>query len=235
VTAVELADGERISADLVVGNGNYQHLESLLDEPKKRQYSDEYWEERTLAPSALLLYLGVEGKLPEIKHHTLLFGENWIRHFEEIFDRPQWPQQPSLYINKPTATDSSLAPKGHENLMVLVPIAANLAETELFREQYVEYILKYIEQQLDVELREKIRYQKVFSGKDFKQRYHSLGGSALGLAHTMRQTDIWRPRNYSKKLRNLYFVGADTVPGIGVPMTLISAELVRKRISVGRG
>ncbi len=231
VTGVTLAGGEQLSADVVVGNGNYQHVESLIDDERKRQYSEEYWDERTLAPSALLLYLGVEGSVPEIEHHTILFGEDWVRHFEEIFDRPQWPQQPSLYINRPTATDPSLAPDGYENMMVLVPIAANLTETELFREQYVEYILQYIEEQLDISLRDRIDFMEVFSGKDFQQRYHSLGGSALGLAHTMRQTDIFRPRNHSEKLRNLYFVGADTVPGIGVPMCLISAELVWERVA----
>ena len=230
VTGVRLADGKQLSADIVIGNGNYQHIESLIDNPDKRQYSDAYWEDRTLAPSALLLYLGVAGEVPEIAHHNILFGNDWIRHFEEIFERPQWPQQPSLYINKPTATDKSLAPKGHENMMVLVPIAVNLTETDAFREKYVEYILEYIEEQLEVSLRDRIDYLEVFSGKDFRQRYHSLGGSALGLAHTMRQTDIFRPKNTSDKLRNLYFVGADTVPGIGVPMCLISAELVRQRV-----
>jgi len=218
------------AADLVVSNADYTHTESLIDDPSQKGYSDEYWDSRTLAPSAFLLYLGVKGKIPKLAHHNLYFGEDWTKHFESIFDAPSWPETPSLYINKPSATDPSVAPKGHEALMVLVPIASKLEDSPEQREKYAEFILDYIEKNLDIKLKKNIIYKEIFSLTEFINRYNSFGGSALGLAHTLKQTAVFRPRNRSQKLGNLYFVGGSTVPGIGMPICLISAHLIRDRV-----
>jgi len=231
VTAVRTSKAT-YSTDAVVANADYAHVEDLLDDERLRMHSKESWEHKTLAPSAFLLYLGVKGKLPKLKHHTLYFGENWQQHFEDIFDKPQWPQQPSIYINKPSATDKTVAPKGHENVMVLVPIAARLKETPRWREMYADYILDYLEDTMKMKLKDKIVYKKIFSVSDFAERYNSLGGNALGgLAHTLFQSAVWRPNNVSRLVPNLFFAGANTVPGIGVPPAIISGHLAEERVN----
>lgn len=222
-------DKKQYPADIVVSGAEYQHTESLLP-GSARQYSDAYWEKRTLAPSAFILYLGVKKKLPKIHHHTLLFGENWLKHFEEIFDQPAWPMTPSLYICNPNKTEKGLAPEGSENLFILVPTAAGLSETPQSREKYAQFIISYIEKNVGVSFASDIVVQEIFSLTEFEKRYNSPQGTALGLAHTLFQTAIFRPPNHHRKVKNLFFSGATTVPGIGVPMCLISAELVLERI-----
>lgn len=229
---VVLKNGEKIEADFVIGNADYHHVESLLPDDRLRTRSEASWKKAVMAPSAFLLFLGVKGTLPELAHHNLIFAKNWQDHFSEIFDRPAWPKVPSLYINRPTATDRSVAPKGHENLMVLVPIAAGLrGDTEKQRKTYTQHIISLIEKQLNITLRDRIVFQKVMSITDFTHRYNSYQGNALGgQANTLWQTGPWRPPNQSKKVKHLFFVGAGTVPGIGVSTALISATLVRDRI-----
>lgn len=216
--------------DAIVSNADYAHTETLLRDPGLRQYSPRYWEKRTLAPSAFILYLGVKGKIPELAHHNLVFGKNWLDHFEEIFARPDWPQDPSIYICNPNKTEPGLAPKNHENLFVLVPVASKLPENKRQRERYANFVIEYLERQLQIPLKERLVVKDIFSSTEFAKRYNSYGGSALGLAHTLFQTAIWRPPNQSRKVKNLFFAGASTVPGIGVPISLISAELARDRV-----
>ncbi len=217
--------------DLVISNADYQFTESILSDQTMRTYSDKYWTKKVMTPSAFLLYLGVKGKLPKLEHHNLYFGDDWSKHFDDVFTNPRWPIDPSIYINKASQTDKTVAPKGHENLMVLVPIAAGLEETSSWRSHYADYIIDFIEEKLEIKIKKRIVYQKVFSVTDFAQRYNSYKGNALGgLAHTLFQSAIWRPNNFSKKIPNLFFVGANTMPGIGVPPAFISAHLVRDRL-----
>ncbi len=218
------------SADVVISNADYAHTESLLSEEKYVEYGEKYWQQRTLAPSAFLLYLGIKGKIPQLTHHNLFFGENWMEHFDEIFNHPDWPVTPSVYLNKTTHADSTVAPKGHETLFILVPIASGLTETEELRSQYAEFIIKYLDTHMGLQLEKRIVFKEIFSVGDFAAKFNSQGGTALGLAHTLFQTSIWRPTNHSTQVQNLYYVGAGTVPGIGMPICLISAELVRQRI-----
>jgi phytoene desaturase len=228
---VTLETGEELRADIVISNADIHHTEQALLEPAYRTKSRHYWEKRTLAPSALIMYLGVKGKLPSLTHHNLLFSKDWRQNFVEIFNHTLLPADPSLYVCNPSKTDPSVAPKGHENLFVLVPIAASLKCTEQQLQKYADGILQTIEKQMNIpNLRQNIVYKKLFSVRDFEQRYNSLQGSALGLAHTINQTAIFRPGNISKKVKNLYYVGAGTNPGIGLPTTLISAELMYKRL-----
>lgn len=231
VSGVELKNGKIYEADIVVSNADRHHTEHDLLEPENRSFSDKFWQKRTLAPSALLIYLGVKGQLPNLTHHNLLFSRNWKQNFKEIFDEPTWPTDPSFYICNPTKTDKSLAPADHESLFVMVPVAPALSYTKKQLETYADKVIQTMESNLKLKgLRDRVVYKRLFSVKDFSKRYNSYQGTALGLAHTWDQTAVFRPSNASKKLSNLYFVGADTTPGIGMPTCLISAELVYKRI-----
>lgn len=230
-SGVILEDGQELMADIVISNADIHHTETALLKPPYRTKNERYWKSRTMAPSALIMYLGIKGKIPELTHHNLLFSKDWKQNFKEIFNRPRWPKDPSLYVCMPSKTDPNVAPDGHENLFVLVPIAPGLKYDEVLLEDYAEKILKTIEKDMYVkDLRERIVYKKFFSVKDFESRFNSYRGSALGFAHTLRQTAIFRPNNISSKVSDLYYVGAGTNPGIGMPICLISAELMYKRL-----
>ena len=228
---VRLENGEEYFADHVVSNANIHHTEQKLLGKPHRTHSERYWKTRTLAPSAFILYLGLKDKVPDIAHHNLIFSQDWKANFAEIFDSPCWPSDPSLYVCAPSVTDESVAPPGQENLFVLVPVAPDLKATPEQLEKFAARTLETIEKEMNIpNLKERIVYQRLFWGDDFASRYNNLRGSALGLAHTMSQTALLRPNNKSKKLKNLFFAGANTNPGIGMPICLISAELAYKRI-----
>jgi phytoene desaturase len=177
------------------------------------------------------MYLGVREKLPGLTHHNLLFSKDWRKNFDDIYKDPCLPGEPSLYVCAPSVTDPTVAPDGKENLFVLVPIASGLAMTEIEQENYADSILELIETEMNLPgLRTKIEYRRIYSVENFASDYNSFRGSALGLAHTIWQTAIFRPKNVSGKVKNLYYVGAGTNPGIGTQICLISAELVYKRI-----
>ena len=230
VKGVTLDNGEVLEADIIVSNAPVHHTETLLPKPY-RDHSERYWDRRTLAPSALIMYLGVKGKIDSLTHHNLLFSSDWKKNFGEIFDTPQWPSEPSLYICAPSKTDPNVAPEGDENLFVLVPIPPRMETSKEELEKQSDRMLGIIEKEMNIpDLRERIIYKRVFSAKDFTTHYNKLGGTALGLAHTIQQTAILRPNNRSKKVENLLYVGGDTNPGIGMPIQLISAELALKRL-----
>lgn len=231
VRGVRLESGEVVDADIVISNADMQHTESAMLESKYRTFSDRYWRKRVMAPSAFIMYLGVSEKLPSLAHHNLLFSEDWRKNFDDIYKHPNLPDEPSLYVCAPSVTDDAVAPKSKENLFVLVPIASDLDISEAEKERYADRVLSLMEQQMDLEgLREKIEYKRIYTVENFAADYNSFKGSALGLAHTLRQTAIFRPKNFSKKVRGLYFAGAGTNPGIGTQICLISAELAYKRV-----
>ncbi|PSP39902.1 phytoene desaturase [Halobacteriales archaeon QH_7_65_31] len=221
---VEFAGRERASAGRVVSNADYAHTEQELLPEHERGYDADYWESRTYAPSAFLMYMGVEGEIDPIEHHTLVLPNDWDPHFEQIFDEPAWPDDPAYYVCAPSQTDDSVAPEGHSNLFVLVPIAAGLEDTDEIRAQYRETVLDDLKANTGVDLRDRIVVEEQFSVDDFASRYNSMQGTALGMAHTLRQTALLRPSHRSKELDGLYFTGSYTTPGIGVPMCLISGE-----------
>ena len=229
--AVVLEDGERIAAAAVVSNADVHHTETDLLPERARSHSERYWRTRTLAPSALILYLGVEGRLPQLSHHNLLFASDWKHSFGQIFDDPAWPDDPSVYVCAPSVTDPTVAPEGDENLFVTVPIAPGLSATPEELERHADAVVDLTAREMGVpDLASRIRYRRVFSGGDFAERFNAFGGSALGLAHTMGQTAFLRPDTVSRKVPNLYYVGAGTNPGIGLPVCLISAQLAYKRM-----
>jgi phytoene desaturase len=228
---VRLGDGTVVEADLVVSNADIAFTEQHLLPPSAREHSDDYWNSRVMSPSAFLLYLGVKGKIPQLLHHNLIFCQDWKQNFDEIFAEPVWPSDPSIYVSMTSATDPTVAPPDHENIVVLVPIAADLRYTPADLERYEAKILATIAETMKIEdFQQRIVSKTTFCVKEFAERYNSFKGSALGLAHTLRQTAVFRPNNISKMVKDLYYVGANTNPGIGVPMCLISAELVLKRI-----
>ena len=230
-TSADGGDGERYLADIVVSNADYAHTEQELLPPKKRQYTEEYWESRTFAPSAFLLYLGVEGDVPNLEHHTLVLPTQWDEHFETIFEEPAWPDDPAYYLCVPSKTDDTVAPEGHSNLFALVPIAPGLEDTPEIREEYRELVLDDIAANTGEELHDRIVFEETFCVEDFADRYNSYQGSALGLAHTLRQTSLFRPPHRSETVDGLYFTGSTTTPGIGVPMCLISGGITAERIA----
>ena len=218
------------AADLVVCSADYHHADTQLLAKKYRQYSDRYWRKRTVAPSGLCMYLGVDKKIAGLKHHTLFLQNDWQQHFKEIFDDPQWPAAPSYYICAPSKTEESVAPSGCENLFILVPVAAGLEDSDALREAFADKILAHLESVLEENIRDHLLVKRLFSHRDFVSEYHSLGGSALGLSHTLLQSAIFRPRHKAKGVDNLWFTGQFTHPGIGVPMCLVSSEIVARRI-----
>ncbi len=228
---VRLGDGRIVEADVVVSNADIAFTEQFLLAEAHRDHSKEYWDSRTMSPSAYLLYLGVKGKIPQLLHHNLIFCKDWKQNFAEIFDEATWPNDPSIYVSMTSVTDPTVAPPDHENIVVLVPIAPDLRYTPADLARYQEKTLATIAEVMKIEdFQERIVSKTTFCVKDFAERYNSFKGSALGLAHTLRQTAVFRPNNISKKVKGLYYVGANTNPGIGVPMCLISAELVLKRL-----
>jgi phytoene desaturase len=230
-SGVRLESGEVIEADIVISNADMWFTETRLLDQAEQTYPEKYWKKKVMAPSAFIMYLGVSEKLPSLVHHNLLFSEDWRKNFDEIYKDPCLPDEPSLYVCAPSVTDPSVAPAGKENLFILVPIASDLPITEEDKERYADRVLGLLESEMGLTgLRDKIEYQRVYTVENFAADYNAFKGSALGLAHTLRQTAIFRPKNISKKVKGLYYVGAGTNPGIGTQICLISAELAYKRV-----
>ncbi len=225
VEGVEVGN-EFYSADTVVFTGDYPYAEMELLDASSRSFTSRYWNSRTLSPSMFLMYLGLNRKLHNFKHHTLYFEEDWTRHFTTIFNTPEWPLDPCFYVSVISKTDPYTAPEGGENVFVLVPVAPGMRDTDEQREEYAEHVLDHITRITGEDLRVEQRVQRIFSHRDFSSDYHAYKGTALSLAHTLFQTAVFRPPHSSKKVEGLYYTGHYTHPGVGVPMTLISSEIV---------
>ncbi|MFN3941976.1 MAG: phytoene desaturase family protein [Flavobacterium sp.] len=217
-----------VGADLVLSGADYAHTETLL-EPKFRQYSEKYWDKKTFAPSSLLFYVGFDKEIERVEHHSLFFDVPFSKHAEEIYDHPQWPSEPLFYASFPSKTDE-VAPAGKEAAIFLIPLATDLEDTPEIREKYFETILTRLEQLTEQSLKNHVIFKESFCVNDFKEAYNSCKGNAYGMANTLLQTAFLRPKLKSKKLPNLYFTGQLTVPGPGVPPSLISGKLVAELI-----
>ncbi len=221
---------DSFEADVVVGGADYHHLEQQILPPAYRNYSAKYWEERTMAPSSLLFYLGINKKLKELTHHNLFFDRDFMPHAKEIYENPQWPTDPLFYVSAPSVTDPSVAPEGCENLFMLMPVAPGLEDTEEIREKYFNILLERLEHITGQEIRQHIIFKKSYAHRNFEQDYNAFKGNAYGLANTLKQTAILKPSIKSSKIKNLYFTGQLTVPGPGVPPSLISGQVVAAEI-----
>ncbi|MCB0637423.1 MAG: phytoene desaturase, partial [Lewinella sp.] len=225
-----ITDQGEFEADVVVGGADYHHIDQHLLEPHLRNYDEKYWDKRTMAPSSLLFYIGLNKKLPGLHHHNLFFDEDFARHAHEIYESPQWPSKPLFYVCAPSVTDDSVAPAGHENLFFLIPLAPDLEDTPAQREKYFNIILDRFEQLTGHAIRDHIVYQRSYAHQDFKNDYHAYKGNAYGLANTLLQTAFLKPKMKSRKVKNLYYTGQLTTPGPGVPPSLISGQVVAEEI-----
>ena len=229
-----------VAADIVVSTTDLHHSETALLPPELRTYPQSYWDKKVAGPSAVLLYLGVKGEVPELLHHSLFFTEDWDLNFSQIFaDKPTFPSPASLYVCKPSATDDSVAPKGHTNLFVLVPMPADVtlghggmdgtgdAAVEGIADRAIEQIMRWSGA---TDLAERIVVRRSVGPADFAGDLNAWKGTALGPAHTLTQSALFRAGNVSKKVEGLFYAGSSTIPGIGLPMCLISAEVLVKRV-----
>ncbi len=222
---------QSFDADVVIGGADYHFIETKLLLPQYQSYSDKYWNKRVMAPSSLLYYVGLNKKISNVLHHSLFFDVSFDVHGNEIYTDPKWPSNPLFYVCAPSVTDNTVAPEGGENLFFLIPVASGLeGDTEELRGQYFDQILSRYENRIGQQIKDSIVFKKSFSVSDFKNMYNSFKGNAYGLANTLMQTAILKPGLRSKKVSNLFYTGQLTVPGPGVPPSLISGEVVSREV-----
>jgi len=216
--------------DGVIASADYHHVEKQLLAEGDNNYSENYWDKRVLAPSCLIFYIGVNRKVNRLRHHTLFFDEDLNQHAIEIYKDPKWPAKPLFYVCCPSKTDDTVAPEGHENIFLLVPLAPDLEDTEALREKHFKLIMDRLEKYTGDDIVKHIDYKKSYCVADFKQDYNSYKGNAYGLANTLMQTANLKPSIQNKKIPNLYYAGQLTVPGPGVPPSIISGNVAAKQL-----
>ncbi|HAN38593.1 MAG TPA: phytoene desaturase [Chitinophagaceae bacterium] len=220
------------TADVVVASADYAHIDQEVLTPEYRMYSQAYWDSRVMAPSCLLYYVGVNKRISNILHHSLFFDTDFGVHGTEIYTTKKWPTNPLFYVSATSVTDNNVAPEGHENLFLLIPVATGLTgDTEDLRKQYFDQIMQRMEDRLGQSIREHVVYYKSYAQSDFVKDYHAFKGNAYGLANTLLQTAVLKPACKSKKLNNLFYSGQLTVPGPGVPPSLISGKVVANQVA----
>ncbi len=234
ITAV-VASGKRYETPYVLASADYQYVEQTLLPAEYRAYTEKYWNSRVLSPSSLIFFLGIDKKLEGIEHHTLFFDEDLSKHAEAIYEKPGWPENPSLYFSCTSKTDPTVAPEGMENLFVLIPVAPGIEDTEEIREKYFQIILKRFQLLTGQDISENIVFKRSYAHNDFESDYHAFKGNAYGLANTLMQTAFLKPKMKSSKVSNLFYTGQLTVPGPGVPPALISGEIAAKLIMKEEG
>ncbi|WP_299709715.1 NAD(P)/FAD-dependent oxidoreductase [uncultured Tenacibaculum sp.] len=217
-------NGEVIETNLVLSGADYHHTETLLNS-SLRQYSEKYWDNRVFAPSSLLFYVGFDKKLENVEHHTLFFDTSFDIHAKDIYDTPKWPEKPLFYASFPSITDDSFAPDGKEAATFLIPLAPGIEDTKEIREKYFNIIIERLERLTSQDVKQSIIFKESYCVNDFIEDYNSYKGNAYGLANILTQTAFLRPNIKSKKVKNLYFTGQLTVPGPGVPPSLISGKI----------
>lgn len=216
--------------DIILNTGDYQHGEMKLLEKRYRSYPEKYWKKKTIAPSAFLIYLGLNKKLNNLLHHNFYFNSDWDKYFDQLFENPEWPEDPSIYITVPSQSDPSLIPSGGELMTILVLVSPDLEDNESFREQYFDKIIEKVEKISGESIRDSIVVKKVVAHDYFRDSFNAYKGTALSLAHTLRQTALFRPHHKSAEVNNLYYAGMYTHPGVGVPVSIISAQLAHEKI-----
>jgi phytoene desaturase len=231
VKGIEVQNGQtNAHYDFVVAAGDYHHTEQQLLDQAYRSYSPQYWDTRVMAPSSLIFYIGLNKKADKLLHHTLFFDEDFGQHATEIYDQPQWPSKPLFYVCCPSKTDDGVAPMGKENMFILVPVAPDLEDTKEERELIFKRVWARLEAFVGEPLMDQIVFKRSYAHRDFINDYHSFKGNAYGLANTLMQTAILKPSIQSKKVKNLFYAGQLTVPGPGVPPSLISGRLAANEI-----
>lgn len=230
ISTVTTSQGE-LKADIVVAGADYHHVETKLLPQKYRNYTDSYWDKRVMAPSSLIYYLGVNKRLENLLHHNLFFDTDFKPHAHNIYTEPAWPENPLFYVSVTSKTDPTVAPTGCENVFILIPVAPGLEDTEDIRDHYYQLVMNRLENMTGQAIKEHVIYKRSFAHRDFISDYHSFKGNAYGLANTLKQTAILKPSLKNKKLKNLYYTGQLTVPGPGVPPSLISGQVVADEVA----
>jgi phytoene desaturase len=225
-----VANGSERAFDAIVASADYHHVDQKLLPEGKRNYSSQYWNERSLAPSSLIFYLGVNKRLKNLLHHNLFFDRDFGLHAKEIYEHPQWPSEPLFYVCVPSITDPGVAPEGNENIFILMPVAPGLNDDESIREKYFDLIISRIESLTGQTFEENIIYKKSYAHSNFIADYNSFKGNAYGLANTLGQTANLKPSVLNKNISNLFYTGQLTVPGPGVPPAIISGQVVAKEV-----
>ncbi|MBK9211590.1 MAG: phytoene desaturase [Saprospiraceae bacterium] len=226
-----VVNGVKMDFDAIIASSDYHHSETLLDGNQKN-YTEKYWESRTFAPSCLIYYLGFNKKIPNLLHHTLFFENDLDAHVHSIYEDKNWPEKPLFYACCPSKTDPNVAPQGHENLFLLMPIATGLSDEESIREKYFLEMIKRLEKHTgEKNLLEYLDYKRSYCVKDFINDYNAYKGNAYGLANTLNQTAVLKPSIRNKKIKNLFYTGQLTVPGPGVPPSIISGKIVATEVN----
>jgi phytoene desaturase len=225
-----LTDKGAFDADVVVAGADYNHVDTALLGETTRNYSDSYWDKRVMAPSSLLFYLGVNKRVPKLQHHNLFFDEDFGLHAQEIYDTPRWPTRPLFYASAPSKTDPTIAPDGCENLFLLIPVAPDLPDDDAMREHYFEMVMNRLEAYVGEDIRNHLIFRRSYAHRDFISDYNAFKGNAYGLANTLLQTAFLKPSLKNKRVNNLFYTGQLTVPGPGVPPSLISGLVVADEV-----
>jgi phytoene desaturase len=213
------------TADLVIAGADYRHVDQTLVEKPHRNYTEQHWDKRTMSPSSLLYFIGLDKKLKGIEHHNLFFDEDFDLHAHHIYTDPQWPDKPLFYVSCASKTDDSVAPAGCENLFFLMPVAPGLDDDEATREKYFQLMLNRFEQVTGQSIHHNIIVKRSYAHQDFINDYNSFKGNAYGLANTLSQTAFFKPAMRAKKIKNMLYTGQLTVPGPGVPPAIISGQV----------
>jgi phytoene desaturase len=225
-----MINGEFQEANYIVGGGDYHHIEQTLLPKEFRRYDEKYWDSRVMAPGSLIFYVGVNKKLQHLLHHNLFFDEDFTAHATEIYEDPQWPSKPLFYVCCTSKSDTDCAPEGHENLFILIPVAPGLEDKEEIRSRYFNLVIDRMERLTGEKFKQNIDYHRSYAHKDFIRDYNSYKGNAYGLANTLMQTANLKPSMINKKVPNLFYTGQLTVPGPGVPPSLISGQVVAQQV-----
>jgi phytoene desaturase len=229
-------NGKQFHADVVIGGADYHFMETKLLEKQYRSYSEGYWDKRVMAPGCLIYYVGINTKIPNLPHHSLFFDVPFDEHAAEIYTHPEWPRDPLFYLSATSVTDPTQAPEGSENLFFLIPVAAGLdGDDEITRDRYFNILSERLKERTGVDIRNHVVFKRSYAYADFVSDYNAFKGNAYGLANTLMQTAILKPSCKSKKVKNLYYTGQLTVPGPGVPPSLISGEVVAKLVDKENG
>lgn len=227
-----IVNNEIIEFDYIVASSDYHHTEQRLLKEEFRNYDESYWSKKTFAPSCLIYFLGFNEKIPNLNHHTLFFENDLNQHALEIYKVKTWPSKPLFYACCPSKTDPKVAPTGHENLFLLLPIATGISDSEALREKYFNQMISRLEKHTKTQnLENKIDFKRSYCLNDFILDYNAYQGNAYGLANTLRQTAVLKPSIRNKKVKNLYYTGQLTVPGPGVPPSIISGKIVASEIN----
>jgi phytoene desaturase len=223
-------NGVREDYDYVIAGADYHHVEQELLPEEFRKYDETYWDTRKLAPSSLIFYLGLNKKIKNLRHHNLFFDADFSRHADQIYENPAWPDNPLFYVCCPSKTDDTVAPSGHENLFILMPSAPGLKDSEEIQKRFFNHIINRLESLTGESIKDHIVFSRNYGPNNFVNDYNAFKGNAYGLANTLMQTANLKPSIINKKVKNLFYTGQLTVPGPGVPPSLISGQVVAQYV-----